>query len=192
MYSPRLWFGGPRPTTTFFTISDLTLNFYNATVIIRYASQEQSGQQAPGSSQGTQTEDILFGQQARHRPPVSRSKSYGTLRGPEANLRHDNQETGGADRVGPRIHFTPRQHPLARGDSPVLPEVGSKGTEGLVRAKSNSADTRDSLDGNPFGLQGRYPEITPVTHLGEGRREGGPLGQIHTILPKISNLRIRK
>nr|UYL95413.1 MAG: hypothetical protein [Taian Tombu tick virus 1] len=175
----------------FFTISNLTLNFYNATVIIRHAYKEPDQAEHP-AFQTHQPEECSTTKTCL-RPSVPRSKSHGTLRRgetPDPDL--GDSQTGKQERMGPRVHYTPRQHPLARGDSPVVPTMGFEGSSSVVRAPGDSNDTRDSLNGNPFGLQGRYPELTPVTIIGEGDSKGRPLGPVRTLLPKISDLRIRK
>lgn len=174
-----------------FTISQLTLNFYSATVIIRYASQEQPGPEAnPAKEEETRREG------SQH--PAFRGRQDNTS---SAGDRPKRAQTPGIGVDGtqdterirrPRIRFAPELNPVARPDSPLLPEVGAWQPEDLVRTASVDIHQRNGDDGSTIRLQGRYPDLTPVTDLSQGSGQGSTLGPIHSVLPKISNLRLRK
>lgn len=185
--------GGIQYTPHFYNISaTININFYSATVIIRYASQEEPSIQTnrrPQGEDGEHPEAVRPKDDRRPNNPRRPSdRSFGTQTAGDGVGSQENP----SGRSGPRIRFTPGQHPMASGHIPIVSAVGNAGPQGVVRTPGVDVNERDSLDGNPFGLQGRYPDITPVTHISEGGDKGRTLGQIHSLLPKISDLRIRK
>lgn len=91
-----------------FTISNLTLNFYSATVIIRYASQEPSSQANPAAQAAGTKEEEEWPKPpipVRSRTPVARSKSSSTQCETQPGTGPNSSATSGNERrLGPRIH----------------------------------------------------------------------------------------
>nr|UYL95411.1 MAG: hypothetical protein [Nanning Tombu tick virus 1] len=205
MYSPVVVAGSNTHHTSNKIAQPITVNFnfYSATVIIRNASESKvhpSNEGHPGQ-EATETEETIFVTPVGRRPPNPRSASERSrVPQPEARARPAGVQNGSARPFGrdeesfvaPTVCFAPQQHPMAKRNRSLLSEVGAPESADLVRAKSLEHDERHDFDGRPLRLQGRYPDITPVTNLDKGSSEGSAMGQIHSILPKISNLRLRK